>query len=126
MTKINFGDFFRQKRLEQNLTLRAFCQRYGIDTAYISRLENSKIKPPRGRKLSALAKALRITKNDQEWIEFFDLAHQSRSELPTDLKEEAPEVFSLLPAFLRTPDGKKISKKKVEELIDFLKTDGKK
>ena len=55
---------------------------------------------------------------------FFDLAHQSRNELPEDLREEAPEVISLLPAFLRTPDGRKISKKKVKELIDFLRKDG--
>ena len=125
MTIDNFGSYFRQKRLEQNLTLRGFCQRYGIDTAYISRVENNKIKPPRGKRLSALAKALNISKNSQEWITFFDLAHQSRSELPKDLNEEAPEILSMLPAFLRTPDGKRISKKKVEELISFLKTNKK-
>ncbi len=125
MTKVNFGDYFREKRVNKNLTLRVFCKRYGIDTAYISRLENNKIKPPAGEKLLALAKTLGIVKNSQEWIMFFDLAHQSRNELPKDLKEEVPEVLSLLPAFLRTPDGRKISKKRVKELIVFLRKDGK-
>jgi len=101
--------------------LRAFCKRYGYDTAYISRLETSILNPPKEEeKLSAMASALGITKRSEDWIKFFDLAYQAKSELPPDIKESAPEILSLVPAFLRTRDGKKIDKEKIRELISFL------
>lgn len=118
---MNFGSYFRQKRLQGGSTLRAFCKRYGYDTAYISRLETSILNPPKEEeKLSAMASALGITKRSEDWIKFFDLAYQAKSELPPDIKESAPEILSLVPAFLRTRDGKKIDKEKIRELISFL------
>ena len=122
---MNFGGYFREKRIEQKLTLRAFCKRFGFDSAYISRLENNKMKPPEEEtKLSALADALNLEKNSKDWVKFFDLAYQAKKELPEDVKETAPEIISLLPAFLRTPDGKKVSKEKLEKLISFLEKGG--
>lgn len=120
----DFGTFFREKRLARGFTLRAFCERFGFDTAYISRLENNKLTPPSKDKLSALATALGLQPNTKDWITFFDLAHKAKNELPSDIKEEASKAVSLLPAFLRTPDGKKVSKERVERLIRFLQKDG--
>lgn len=124
MLNSGFGDYLREKRLEKNFTLRAFCERFGLDTAYISRLETNKLKPPTSEKLTALAETLSLQKNSKDWIKFFDLAHQARNELPDDVKENAPEVISMLPAFLRTPDGKRVSKEKIEKLISFLESKG--
>lgn len=124
MPKSAFGNYLRKKRLKKNLTLRKFCDRYGFDTAYISRLENNKIRPPSKDKLAAIAKALSIPKNSKEWTTFFDLAHIAKSEYPPDITQNAEEVVALLPAFLRTKDGKRVSKKKVEKLIKFLESDG--
>lgn len=122
---MSFGDYFRKKRLQQRLTLRAFCKRFGFDTAYISRLENNKMRPPEDEKLSVLAESLSLEKNSRDWVRFFDLAYQSREKLPKDIIENASDVVSLLPAFLRTPDGKKVSKEKLERLTRFLQTGGK-
>ncbi len=124
MSNSGFGDYLREKRLEKNFTLRAFCERFGLDTAYISRLETNKLKPPSSEKLSALAEALGLQKNSKDWIKFFDLAHQARNELPDDVKENASEIITMLPAFLRTPDGKRVSKQKIEKLINFLESKG--
>lgn len=124
MSSSGFGNYLREKRLEKNYTLRSFCERFGLDTAYISRLETSKLKPPSAEKLTAIAEALGLQKNSKDWIKFFDLAHQARNELPEDVKENAPEVISMLPAFLRTPDGKRVSKEKIERLIRFLENKG--
>src|SRR4030042_5164241 len=115
MSNSGFGDYLREKRLEKNFTLRAFCERFGFDTAYVSRLETNKLRPPTTDKLSALAEALGLQKNSKEWIKFFDLAHQARNELPEDVKQNAPEIITTLPAFLRTPDGKRVSKEKIEK-----------
>ncbi|KKR51010.1 MAG: transcription regulator [Candidatus Curtissbacteria bacterium GW2011_GWA1_40_16] len=124
MSSSGFGDYLREKRLEKNFTLRAFCERFGLDTAYISRLETAKLKPPSTEKLTAIAEALGLQKNSKDWIKFFDLAHQARNELPEDVKQNAPEIISMLPAFLRTPDGKRVSKEKIEKLIRFLENKG--
>ena len=113
MNKSGFGNYFRETRLQQGLTLRAFSDRYGLDPAYISKLENEKNPPPKGDKLEALAEALNIKKNTKNWIAFFDLAHQARQEFPVDIQSEAREALNLLPAYLRTHNGKKISKDKV-------------
>lgn len=122
---MKFGDFFRQKRLNLKLTLRSFCERYGFDPAYISRLENNVIKPPREeRKLQGLAIALQLKKETEEWVIFFDLAYTANEEIPKDIKKAIPDLNSLLPAFLRTSDNKKISKEKSKELIDFLQKGG--
>lgn len=126
MLNSGFGDYLREKRLEKNFTLRAFCERFGFDTAYVSRLETNKLRPPTSDKLAAIAEALGLQKNSKEWIKFFDLAHQARNELPEDVKENAPEIITMLPAFLRTPDGKRVSKEKIEKLIRFLENKGSK
>lgn len=122
---MKFGDFFRQKRLSLELTLRSFCERYGFDPAYISRLENNVIKPPREEgKLQALAISLQLKKETEEWVTFFDLAYTANEEIAKDIKKAIPDLNSLLPAFLRTSDNKKISKEKSKELIDFLQKGG--
>lgn len=117
----SFGEFSREKRLNNNLTLRNFCNRFGFDTAYISRLENNKIPAPKNReKISLLAKSLNIKKGTKDWSKFFDLAYQSRKELSPEIKENASEIINILPAFLRKPDGKKIKKDNIKKLIGFL------
>lgn len=122
---MKFGDFFRQKRLNLKLTLRSFCERYGFDPAYISRLENNVIKPPReDSKLQALAISLQLKKETEEWVIFFDLAYTANEEISKDIKKAIPDLNSLLPAFLRTSNNKKISGEKAKELIDFLKKGG--
>ena len=120
MPESAFGNFVRTLRTGSGNTLRGFCERYGFDTAYISRIENNKLKPPSKEKLIPLACALGLKSNSVEWIKFFDLAHQSRNELPPDVTKNAPGVIARLPSFLRTPDGKRISEDKINKLIEFL------
>lgn len=118
---MSFAELVKITRTKNGLTLRSFCKRFGYDPAYISRIETGKLSAPTDEdKLNGLAIALGFKRGSSDWVTFFDLAYESRSELPTDVKNNAPEVFSLLPAFLRTPDNKKISKEKVKELLDFL------
>lgn len=118
---MKFAELVKTTRIKNGLTLRSFCKRFGYDPAYISRIETRKLSAPTDKdKLEGLATALGFKKDSPNWIRFFDLAYESRSELPYDVKKNAPEVFSLLPAFLRTPDNKKINKEKVKELLDFL------
>lgn len=120
MPQSAFGNYLREKRIKNKMTLRAFCNRYGFDPAYISRLENSRLKPPSKEKLTVIADALGFVRNSVERVKFFDLAHLARSEYPNDIKNNADDALSLLPAFLRTRDGKKVDRKNVKKLIRFL------
>ena len=120
MNGLAFGKFLREKRLGKKLTLREFCRRFGYDTAYISRLENNKLNPPSGEKLEALAQALGMDEGSEDWVRFFDLAHQAKNELPEDITKTAPEILNMIPAFLRTTDGQRVSKKQLDRLIEFL------
>lgn len=78
------------------------------------------MKPPEGEKLTTLADALDLKKNSAERVHLFDLAYQAKDKLPQDIKSDAKKVISLLPAFLRTSDGKKISKSQIDRLVNFL------
>ena len=116
----NFGDFFRSKRVELGFTLRAFCERYGYDPGNISRLERD-ILPPTldDEKLAGYAAALKIKRDTEEWIKFHDLAHTSKGQIPTDIKNQE-NINDLLPAFFRTMRNKKLDRKKLEQLITLL------
>ncbi len=117
---MNFGQFFRSKRITLGFTLRSFCQRYHFDPGNISRLERSVLSPTIDEeKLEGYAQSLKISKGSSEWIEFFDLAHIARGTVPQDIRRD-PKVISFLPAFYRTARGEKLDKKKIQKLIELL------
>ncbi|MBU1323333.1 helix-turn-helix domain-containing protein [Patescibacteria group bacterium] len=120
MNTQNFGEFFRLKRIELGLTLRAFCLHYNYDPGNISRLERNILSPSLDNdKLAALATALRIMRGSQEWVLFHDLAHAAKGQIPEDIKNNQ-EVTNFLPAFFRTMRNKKLSKDKLQKLIELL------
>jgi transcriptional regulator with XRE-family HTH domain len=120
-TAQNFGNLFRLKRIALGSTLRAFCERYGYDPGNISRLERN-ILPPTldDGKLAGYATALKITRDTEEWVLFYDLAHTAKGKLPSDIKNDQ-EISNLLPAFFRTMRNKKLDKNKLEKLVELLK-----
>jgi len=115
-----FGEFFRQKRIAAGFTLRNFCNRFGLDPAYISRIETDSFAPPRDKdKISALAQALGINEGSTDWVNFFDLAYISKGELPEDILENK-KAHKILPLLFRTARGQRLSKKKLQELVDLI------
>ena len=115
-----FGEFFRQKRIETGLTLRSFCERFGFDPAYVSRMETDTLTPPQDKdKLSALAKALGLKKESIDWVNFFDLAYISKGRVPEDIMRDKRSV-EFLPLLFRTARGQRLSKKKLQELVDLM------
>ncbi|MFZ2202151.1 MAG: hypothetical protein WAV56_02020 [Microgenomates group bacterium] len=117
---MNFGDFFRLKRIGLGFTLRAFCDRYGYDPGNISRMERSILSPTVDEeKLAGYAKSLGIRKETEDWVTFFDLAHLAKGRMPEDI-QKSQVANRLLPAFFRTMRNKKIDRSKLEELIKIL------
>jgi transcriptional regulator with XRE-family HTH domain len=117
---MTFGEFFRQKRIGLGLTLRKFCETYQFDPGNISRLERSILSPSLDEeKLAGYAMALKIKRDSEEWVTFFDLAHAAKGRIPGDILKN-PQILTMLPAFYRTARGKKLDKNKIKQLIELL------
>ena len=57
---MNLGQFIRQKRQEQNLTMEQLGKAIGKDKSFISRLESNKVKTLKNDTIEPLATALKI------------------------------------------------------------------
>lgn len=119
-TAQTFGEFFRQKRVDLGFTLRSFCERYDYDPGNISRLERNILSPSIDKqKLEGYASALRIPRDSEEWTTFFDLAHAAKGKVPADILANK-ESMKYLPLLFRTARGHKLSKKKLQELVNLI------
>ena len=115
-----FGEYFRQKRVDAGFTLRSFCARFGFDPAYISRIERDLLSPPEDKdKLEGFAKALDIKQGSTDWVDFFDRAYLSKGKVPQDILDDR-ESMKYLPLLFRTARGQRLSKKKLQELVQLL------
>jgi len=119
--KRSFGEFFKARRTALGLTLRRFCQENGLDPGNISKLERGLAAPPRGEKLEAYARALKLRKESDEWYEFFDLAAAEAGRIPKEILEE-DQIVAKLPALFRTLRGQKVSDEQIEDLIRLIRS----
>ncbi len=117
-----FGQFLKELRIKRKVTLRQFCQAHGFDPGNMSKIERGLLPPPQSQeKLEEYAKALGIRKGSDEWYTFFDLAAAARGQLPADVLQDR-ELLEKLPILFRTLRGQKISDKKLNELIEKIRT----
>ena len=116
---MKFHELFKIKRMEIG-TVREFARESGLDLAYVSRLENGVVLPPKdGEKLARLAVALGIAEGSDEWQEFMDLAAVARNELPEDLRDDE-RVAKVLPAFYRALRDKELDEEEFRRLVDLI------
>lgn len=117
---MKFHELFKSRRMKIG-TVREFAKKSGLDLAYVSRLENGVILPPKdSRKLEKLAVALELERETEEWREFMDLASVAKNELPEDLKDDE-RVAKVLPAFYRTLRSKELNEDELKRLLDLIK-----
>jgi len=114
-----FGSFFKQKRMAMGMTLRHFCELHGLDAGNISKLERGGLPPPKEEILKKYARYLKLKEGSDSWYEFFDLASAEAGRIPKGLMEK--EIVAKMPFLFRTIRGKKISKEKLEKLINLIK-----
>ncbi|MCK9418760.1 MAG: helix-turn-helix domain-containing protein [Nitrospirae bacterium] len=120
-TKMTFGEFFKEKRIDLKKTLRQFCLDNKLDPGNISKLERGLMQPPQGSdKLEEYAKYLHIRKGTDDWYTFFDLAAVEGGRIPEELLNDA-KIAASLPILFRTLRGKKISEKKLDELVEMIR-----
>jgi transcriptional regulator with XRE-family HTH domain len=118
---VNFGEFFKQKRIASGKTLRQFCLDNNLDPGNISKIERGKMSPSTSEeKLKEYAKFLRISEESEDWTIFKDLAFVAAGKIPADLMDDS-EVLSRLPVFFRTVREKKFSEEQLQELIKKIR-----
>lgn len=116
-----FGEFFKAKRIENKMTLRKFCEINNLDPGNISKTERGILPPPSSdEKLRSYAFFLEIKEGSSDWQEFFDRAAARRGEIPREILEDS-EVVRRLPLIFRTIRGKKVSKERLDEIIEIVK-----
>ena len=118
-----FGNFFKQKRISLDLTLREFCRIHELDPGNISKLERGLSRPPQSKEsLAKYAAMLRIKKGSEEWREFSDLAATSAGKLPEDMISNE-EIMSALPVLFRTARNESLNVESLMKLVIAIKKD---
>ncbi|MBN2581562.1 MAG: helix-turn-helix transcriptional regulator [Planctomycetes bacterium] len=116
-----FGAFLKKKRLELDLTLRAFCHENGFDVGNTSKIERGLMDPPKTPAvLEQYARALKLKPGSQDWEAFFELAAISAGRIPDRILDDR-ELLAKLPLVFRTTSGQSLSEEKLRELVDLIR-----
>ncbi|MCK9275031.1 MAG: helix-turn-helix domain-containing protein [Syntrophales bacterium] len=116
-----FGEYFKQKRIENNITLREFCRVNGFDPGNISKIERGLFPPPQLKEtLEKYARALNIQEGTDDWYEFCDLAATSAGKIPPDMVSNE-ELMKALPVLFRKVRDKDFDNEDLDKLIGAIK-----
>ncbi|WP_337170440.1 helix-turn-helix transcriptional regulator [Gemmatimonas aurantiaca] len=96
----SLGDFLKEERLKQGLSLRAFCKAVKQNPSNYSQIERGAVAPPNEEVLERYARGLGIQPDlsDPRWSTMTARAAAGRGDIPQDLLAR-PTVLALLPAF---------------------------
>lgn len=116
-----FGEFLKQLRIAQNLSLREVCKKVDYDASNWSKVERGIIASPAdGKILSKWAQALGLKKNSKEYQQFIDESQISQGIIPEDILSRKGAV-KYLPAVFRTLRNEKPTKEEIDRLIELIR-----
>jgi len=96
-----FGEFIKERRISQGISLREFCRRIGLDPSNWSKAERGLLYPPRDEALlKKIAKLLQIQIGSEAWVEMKDKAYIDAGRIPADILSDA-RLVQLLPSLFR-------------------------
>ncbi|ALS28816.1 Xre family transcriptional regulator [Paenibacillus sp. 32O-W] len=82
---IAFGSFIEKRRKAKQLSMRKMAKLLGITPAYLSDIEKGRRYAPDKEKLFEISRILVLSEEERD--EMFDLAGQTKGEIPPDLQE---------------------------------------
>ena len=116
-----FATYFKDRRIQQRMTLRDFCIKAEADPANISRIERALVPPPQDHAILArYAAALGIKDGTDDWFTFCDLAAAGRGIIPKDIMDDK-ELAAHLPAIFRTIRGAKPATDDMLRLVEKIR-----
>ena len=120
MSYRSFGQFIKQLRRNQGISLRRFCEIHGLDPGNQSKMERDLKAPPISPEYrTQLAQHLGLSPGSEEWQTFFDLADIAAGRMPRELLDD-PELASKLPLVFRSLRGEKLSAEQLREVAALL------
>ena len=112
-----FGEFVREMRIKNSITLREFCRNADFDPSNWSKIERGINQPPKSKDiLQKIALNLNIEEGTSDFDTLFELA--AIGSLPTELLSNL-SVLDKLPVFFRTARGKP-DREELNSLIKLL------
>ncbi len=125
MKRERFGEFVRNLRLRQNITLREFCRDHDLEPGNWSRMERGISPPPQDDGiLRRYAKYLGIRPESDEWRQFIDLAAIDSGTIPADIMSDE-ELLERVPLLFRAARGEKLSSEQLDELLALIRKESK-
>ncbi len=117
--KNTFGEFIKQKRIESNISLRAFSDLIDISPEYLSKIENNLRAAPSKNVIEKIATQLIL--NDLENETLFELAAESKpyASLALDLVEYIKEN-EMIYKTLRIAKRYNIKNEEWQEIYEFI------
>ncbi len=116
---VTFGDFVKNFRIKQNITLREFCRLNDLDPSNWSKIERGLLSPPKSKQvLTAIAESLNMSSDSEDYKTLLDLA--AISQIPSHLLSDQ-SILEKLPVFFRTLRGEKPTRKELEKILKILK-----
>ncbi|GBE06449.1 MAG TPA: XRE family transcriptional regulator [Nitrospirae bacterium] len=114
-----FGGFLKEKRLTKNFGLREFAKILGMKPSNYCSIESDSLSPPSESKLKLIAKILDMDTKEQR--KMFDLAAQSKDDIPADLKELIKKD-SEIPNLLRIVVDEGVGPKQIRGIVKDIKS----
>ena len=103
---MRFGQYIKEKRLENKIGLRTFAEKIGEDPGNWCRIEHG-------------SSILNIV--DDGKTKLFDLvAKETKEKVPPDIKKQIEEN-EIVPILFRTIDKKKLSKEQLKKLVKRIR-----
>lgn len=116
-----FGEFLKEKRLGQDLSLRKFCEKLNYDPSNWSKIERGLLPAPdEFELLSDICAILNFEAKSDDWYELFDLAAISHKQIPQYVLNDE-RILEMLPAFYRAASTGEMTEEKMGKLIELLK-----
>lgn len=106
---ISFGEYIREKRKAQRISLRGLAERLGINFTYLSKIENNELAAPSEEKIMALARALDL---DSDYL--FNLAGKPSGEIAH------LSVQPQMPMILRAAKG--LTDEEKREVVKYIES----
>ena len=116
-----FGQFIKERRISQGMSLREFCRRIGLDPSNWSKAERGLLYPPRDEALlKKIAKLLKIEVGSPAWVELKDKAYIDAGRIPKDILSDSKLVQSL-PLLFRTLRDEKPTPRELDRLMGLIR-----
>ena len=120
MTKsLTFENFLKEKRLAKGFGLREFAKLIGLQPSNYCSVEAGSLPPPNEDKLRHISETLGLSREEQRLL--FDLAAQSKDDIPIDLKKLIKRD-ALIPALLRTVEDEEVGPKEIKAIVKDIKS----